>query len=137
MLLPASIRVPFRNDVCGIEAQPLTPARAIGADVPEKSAVAMACSAIVLREYHLIQGRHLWLIYTPAAAVIKPGRSSTRAYVVRRAKPSMPPNTRRWGNSTTPSPRNWRKHWKSDAQRLCRSVHDVPRQPEAEAEPRF
>ena len=47
MVLPASIHVPFRNDVCGMEAQPLNPARAIGAGVPGKSAVAMAWSAIV------------------------------------------------------------------------------------------
>jgi len=47
MVLPASIRAPIRNDICGMEAQPLAPARAIGASVPGKLAVATAWSAIV------------------------------------------------------------------------------------------
>lgn len=46
-MLPASIHMPFRNDICGMAAQPLAPARAIGAGILEGQAVAMAWSAIV------------------------------------------------------------------------------------------
>jgi len=47
MVLPASIHLPFRNDICGIAAQPLATARATETGASGKSAFAMACSAIV------------------------------------------------------------------------------------------